>query len=63
MNTCKVISHTMTIEYICPENKQEHRITIENPSIYEGQYYEDWHYTWVEVKTCPICGKSHGFEI
>ena len=53
----------MTIEYECPIKKEKFTITIENPSIHDGQYFEDWYYTWVEVRTCPICGKSHGFEI
>jgi hypothetical protein len=62
MKGCKVISHTMTIEYVCPTNEQTYTLEISEPSIREGKYYEDWSYTYVRFH-CPHCGKEHSFEI
>jgi hypothetical protein len=62
MKGCKIISHTMTIEYECPTKKETYTLTINNPYINEGHYYEDWSYTYV-VFDCPHCKSSHSFEI
>ena len=58
----KVIKHSITIEYACPGTEEKHSVKIQNPSICQGNYFEDWEYTAVSFK-CMICGKEHTFEI
>ncbi len=62
MKSCKVISHTITLEYECPEKEETYKEEIKNPYIGQGQYFEDWQYRFVRFK-CPHCGNSHMFEI
>jgi cytochrome c biogenesis protein ResB len=57
MKQCKVIKHTISIEYQCPETKTKHSIKINSPLIYEGQYFEDWQYRYIQFK-CLHCGKN-----
>lgn len=62
MEKCKVIKHTISIEYLCPSNKTKHSIKIDDPTISEGHYFSDWSYTYIMFK-CPHCDKFHEFEI
>ena len=62
MKSCRVIKHTISIEYTCPEKGTKHSVKIENPSIQDGEYFEDWTYKYLEIK-CKECGKYHSFEI
>ena len=62
MKECNVLKHEMTLSYECSTKKETFTITLVNPHIGKGQYYEDWHYTYVEFR-CPYCGMSHMFEI
>jgi len=62
MKTCKTIKHTITIEYVCNTDGKKYTITIDDPYINQGQYYEDWHYTAITFD-CPHCNKSHSFEL
>ena len=62
MKRCKVISHKIKIEYICPNTEKEYVLEVNNPYIGQGQYFEDWSYTFVDFE-CPHCKKFHMFEI
>jgi len=62
LKNCKTIKHTIVIEYKCDTNDKTYTIKINSPHIYEGQYYEDWHYSAITFK-CPHCEKRHTFEI
>ena len=62
MKHCKVISHSMTIEYVCPNKEETYTLTINNPDINEGHYYEECTYTYVRFH-CPHCKSIHSFEI
>ena len=57
-----VISHSLTLEFECPEVKKDTTVTVNHPSICHGQYFEDWTYEYVIVK-CPLCGRSHSVEV
>jgi hypothetical protein len=60
---CKVIKHTISIEYSCQKNPEtKHTVKIVNPSISSGQYFDDWEFTAISFK-CEFCGKEHIFEI
>ncbi len=65
---CTTIRHVIEIEFICPTieletgEKKKFRQVIQNPYISQGNYYEDWSYTCINVK-CEQCGKSHNFEL
>ena len=62
LNLCKVINHSITIEYECPNKKETYTITLNDPSISDGQYFDDWHYTAISFE-CPHCKTNHSFEI
>jgi hypothetical protein len=62
MSRLKIIKHTMSVEYECPETKTKHATKIDNPQIIHGKHFEDWEYECIFVK-CHACGKEHRFEI
>jgi hypothetical protein len=59
---CTTIRHVIEIEFTCPTENKKIRQEIQNPYISQGNYYEDWSYTYIDVK-CNECGKSHSFEL
>lgn len=61
--TAKILKHSITLEYTCPETKEKSIHTELMPTIGDGQYYEDYHYTYIEIKKCRCCGKKHKLEI
>jgi hypothetical protein len=63
MTPCRILNHTITVEYLCPTNNESVTVTVDRPSIWEGARYEDDHYRWFEVYKCPLCGKSHMIEL
>jgi hypothetical protein len=62
MKQCKVIKHSIRIEYTCPTDSETYTTVIKNPRINQGRYYEDWEYTAITFQ-CPHCKKTHSFEI
>ena len=60
---CKVLEHKIKLKYKCPFTKDEVTVEIDNPSIGEGSYFSDWHYTYTYIYECESCGKSHNVEI
>lgn len=62
MKQARVIKHSITIEYKCPEKESTHSVKLINPNIQTGQYFSDWTYDYVEFK-CEFCDKTHRFEI
>lgn len=62
-NRSIIKSHTMVLEYTCPEGSIRTTITLDNPRIGEGEYYSDWHYKYVVIPKCSVCGNRHEIEI
>jgi hypothetical protein len=61
---CKTVKHIIEIEYTCPKTKDRVKKEIKNPYIGNGQYFEDWSYTYINVDKCPSCGSTnHSFEL
>lgn len=59
-NKIRVIKHVMSVEYECPKTHVKHSVKIDNPTIYEGAYYSDWTYKYINIK-CKTCGKEHKY--
>lgn len=60
---CTTIRHVIEIEFTCPTKKDRIKQEINSPYISQGNYYEDWSYTAINVNKCNSCGKSHVFEL
>lgn len=55
-------SHVIELEFYCENVKKKIVQSVENPKIYQGSYYDDWHYTAIRFQ-CKGCGKEHRVEI
>lgn len=62
MDRARVVKHTISLEYKCPENGATHSVKIVDPRIGQGNYFSDWTYDYIEFN-CKFCGKTHRFEI
>ena len=62
LNQLKIIKHTMSIQYVCPNNGATHSVKLNDPIICNGKYFEDWSYQYIEFK-CKFCGNTHKMEI
>jgi len=62
LQRAKVIKHTMEIAFTCEKCKKVVNIIIDKPSVYTGNYYDDWEYTYI-FANCTSCNESNRLEI